>query len=65
MKRITILIPVSQADSVAQWLFEKTVKVLLSFSQDEFFDSKVRIICGVPDEVVPEFQTKFSSQIKN
>ncbi len=65
MKRVTIVISPNEAQAVAQWLFEKSVRVLLSYSKDEFFDSKIVIICGVPDETFPEFQTKFSSQIKN
>jgi hypothetical protein len=65
MKRVTIVISPNIADATAQWLFEKSVRVLLSYSKDEFFDSKIVIICGVPDEAVAEFQTKFSSSIKN
>ena len=65
MKRVTIVISPNIADSTAQWLFEKSVRVLLSYSKDEFFDSKIVIICGVPDETLPEFQTKFSNLIKN
>jgi len=65
MKRFTIVINPSAAEATAQWLFEKSVRVLLSYSKDEFFDSKIVVICGVPDEAVAEFQAKFQSVIKN
>lgn len=65
MKRVTIVISPSVADATAQWLFENSVRILLSYSKDEFFDSKIVIICGVTDEALPAFQTKFSSFIKS
>jgi hypothetical protein len=65
MKRVTIIISPNIADTTAQWLFENSIRVLLSYSKDEFFDSKIVIICGVPDENFPAFQTKFSSLIKS
>lgn len=60
MKRVTISVQQNAAEATAQWLFEKQVRILLSYSKDDFFDSKIIIICGVPDEVLPEFQTKFN-----
>lgn len=64
MKRVRIIIPVSADESTAQYLFEKNVRVLLSYSKDEFFDSKIVIICGVPDETFADFQTHFKANIK-
>jgi hypothetical protein len=65
MKRSTIIINANLADATAQWLFENSIRVLLSYSKDEFFESKIIVICGVPDEKETEFKTKFASQIKS
>lgn len=65
MKRFTIQIPVNQADATAQWLFENEIRLLLSYSVDDFFNAKIIIVCGVPDEKVTIFQTQFSKVIKS
>lgn len=64
MKKVKIVIPQNQDDATAQWLFEKEVRVLLSYSISDFFDSKVVIICGVPDAALTEFQTHFKNVIR-
>lgn len=65
MKRIKITIPVSMDETVAQWLFENEIRMLLSYSVSDFFDSKLIVICGVPDEKVAAFQTQFSKYVKS
>jgi len=64
MKRVKIVIPIAQDEATAQWLFDKNIRVLMSYSKDDFFDSKIVVICGVPDEVLAEFQTQFKSYMK-
>lgn len=64
MKRIKIVIPAAQDEAAAQYLFEKEVRVLLSYSVSDFFDNKIVIICGVPEATVTDFQTHFKGQIK-
>jgi hypothetical protein len=64
MKRVKIVIPAAQDEAAAQFLYEKNVRVLLSYSKDEFFDSKIVIICGVPDEALTDFNTHFKTNIK-
>jgi hypothetical protein len=65
MKRIKITIPVSMDETAAQWFFDNEVRMLLSYSISDFFDSKLVIICGVPDEKVTAFQTQFSKFVKS
>lgn len=66
MKRYTLVMPQANAELAAQWLFENEVRMLLSYSVSDFFsDTKIVIICGVPDDKETAFKTQFSKSIKS
>lgn len=65
MKRYTIAVPQANAELAAQWIFENEVRMLLSYSTSDFFsDTKIIIICGVPDDKEAAFKTQFAKSIK-
>lgn len=64
MKQVKIVIPQAQDMSASLWMFNNNVRVLLTYSKDDFFDSKIVIICAVPDEALTAFTEQFKIYMK-
>lgn len=55
MKKVRLIFPPNMADAIAELMYNNAVRVLLSWSTDDFFDTKIVVIAGVP----PEAETTF------
>jgi len=64
MKQIKIVIPENMAMHVAKYTFENAIRVILSYSKDEFFTLQIVVICALEAEKEAAFTTEFKNYIK-
>jgi hypothetical protein len=63
MKKFKLQIPLPKSEAAADFLYANEVRVMLSYSVSDFFDSKIIIICAVPDDKIASFQEQFKTCI--
>ena len=63
MKQVKVIIPGSLAAHLATWTFENGVRILLSYSTDDFFNLKIVVFLAVPDDKVEATRTEFKNHI--
>lgn len=59
MKMYNLKMPVRLASHLAKWTFENSVRIILTYTQDEFFDANLIAICAVEEG---EKETAFSAE---
>jgi hypothetical protein len=45
MKQVRLKFPLNKADAFAEFSFTNSIRVILSWSVDDFFDAKLVVIC--------------------
>lgn len=55
MKQAKVKFPTGKADAFASFTFDNKIRVLLSWTKDEFFESQLVCVIAIPDEFADEF----------
>jgi hypothetical protein len=64
MKQFKLIMPEGTALDFAAYCYTNAIRVLLSYSKDEFFSVQVVILVAMEEEKTTEFLTKYKAFVK-